>query len=318
MKTLTIFAAIGAWALAGACARSGNYKQEQGYYREDSEFANRRGSTTARAERFGQPKKKVFVLPFLNATPLGGDEFGEFAATELIREIRTGGRAVIPDDVRAGDTSRDFYSGDKVRLGALVREGKRLGVSHLMIGKIKKITYRTKGDEVGLFRQKRSVAAVDLEMRLFDVTNGKEVLLDEKSAESTLSQLAAFGEEDTDPRGQRAELVRMALRNGMRLFAADAGRAFEKLSWEGRIAKITASNVFINAGRATGLNIGDILKVLTPGEDVYDPVTGAYLGRSPGQPKGTLEVVDFLGADGAVSVMHSGGNFSENDVVQLY
>jgi hypothetical protein len=301
-----------------ACARSGSYRQEQGYYRDDSQFANRRGSATARAEKFGQPKKKVFVLPFLNATPLGGDEFGEFAASELVREIRSGGRAVVPDDIRAGDSSRDFYSGEKVRLGALVREGKRLGVSHLIIGKIKKITYRTKGDEVGLFRQKRSVAAVDLEMRLFDITNGKEVMLDEKSADSSLSQLAAFGEDDADPRSQRAELVRMALRNGMRIFAGDAGRAFEKLSWEGRIAKISGGNVFINAGRATGLNIGDILKVLTPGEDVYDPVTGAYLGRSPGQPKGTLEVVDFLGTDGAVSVMHSGGNFTENDVVQLY
>ncbi len=304
--------------LGVGCARSSQYKKDQDFYRQDSEYYNRKGSTTARADRFGQPKKKVFVLPFMNATPLGGQEFGDFAASELLREIRVGGRAVVPETLKSGDTSADFYSGDKVRVGALSREGKRLGISLLIIGKIKKITYRTKGDEVGLFRQKRAIAAADMEMRIFDVINGKEVLLDEKSVDSTSSHIDIFSGDEVDPKSQRGELVQMALRAGAEVFAKDAGRALEKLSWEGRIAKIAGAQVYINAGRATGLNIGDVLKVLTVGEDVYDPVTGAYMGRAHGQAKGTLEIVDFLGSDGAVTVVHSGGNFVENDIVQLY
>jgi hypothetical protein len=110
----------------------------------------------------------------------------------------------------------------------------------------------------------------------------------------------------------------MALRNGMHAFAQDAVRALEKISWEGRIAKISNGRVYINAGRSTGLNIGDILKVMTPGEDVYDPVTGAYMGRGAGQPKGTLEIVDYLGGDASIAAIHSGGNFVESDAVQLY
>ena len=57
---------------------------------------------------------------------------------------------------------------------------------------------------------------------------------------------------------------------------------------------------------------------MTSGEEIYDPATGTYLGRAPGQLKGTVEVVDFLGPDGAVAVLHTGGNFQEGDTVQLY
>lgn len=311
---VTVLLALGALS----CSRSDSYKRDQYYYREDSAFANRKGQATARAQKFAQPKKKLYVLPFMNTTPLGGDELGVFAADELLREIRATGKAVVPDDIRSADSSKEFYSGDKIRLGALVREGRKLGVALLIVGRIKKIVYRKKADEVGLFRQKDAVAAVDLEMRIFDIANSKELLLDEKSADSTASQIDLFGGSDKDPKSQRAELVRMALRNGAQLFARDTARAIEKISWQGRIAKITAGKVYINAGRATGLSVGDVLKVMTPGEDIYDPTTGAYMGRSQGQPKGTLEIVDYLGSDGAVAAVHSGGNFVENDIVQLY
>lgn len=305
--------------MAGAgCARSPGYRAEQEYYKSDSEYANRKGGLTSRASRFGQPKKRIYVLPFMNATPLGGQEFGEFAAEELMREIRASGRAVVPGNLRISESSGDFYAGNKVRVGTLSREGRKLGLSLIVIGKIKKIVYRTKGDDIGLFRSKKSIAAVDLEMRIFDVINQKEVLLDEKSADNSSNQVDLLGDSDSDPKSQRAELVRMALRSGMTMFARDTVHAIEKLTWEGRIAKITGGHIYINAGRATGLNLGDVLKVLTGSEDVYDPDTGAYLGRSRGQPKGTLEVVDYLGTDGAVAVVHSGGNFAENDVVQLY
>lgn len=320
MNRLTLALTIGLIVVVAApgCSRSSRYKSEQEYYRQDSELSNRGGSATRRAERFGQPKKRIFALAFMNATPLGGQEFGEFLSEELMRELRTTGKAIVPDNLKPESSSADFFSGDKVRLGPLVREGKRLGVSLLIVGRIKKITYRTKGDDVGLFRQQKAIAATDLEMRIFDVINSKEVLLDEKSTDSSASHLNIFSDEQGDPKSQRAELVRMALRSGAEIYAKDTGRALDKLSWEGRIAKVSGGHVYINAGRATGLNIGDILKVLTVGEDVYDPVTGAYMGRARGEAKGTLEVVDYLGADGAVASVHSGGNFADNDIVQLY
>lgn len=307
-----------------SCSRSKSYDKERSYYRADADVQSgaKSGSASAsKLERFGQPKKKLFVLPFMNDTPFSDDQLGALAANELLRLLRSSNRAVIPEDLKSDETSRDFYSGEKIRLSPLIREGKKLGVTLLIVGRIKKVKYRQKGDDVGLFRQKRSVAAVDLEMRMFDCAEGKEIMFDAKSADSTSSQMNIFGkdEENSEERkDQRLQLVQEATGNAMRLIASDIARALDKISWEGRIAKISGGRVYVNAGRASGLNIGDILKVMTPGEDIYDPLTGAYMGRSQGQPKGTLEVIDFLGTDGAVSSVHSGGGFFEGDSVQLY
>ena len=116
----------------------------------------------------------------------------------------------------------------------------------------------------------------------------------------------------------RAELTHLAVRNAMVPFAPEVMKAIEKMTWQGHIVKVAGNKVYVNAGHASGLISGDILKVLTPGDDVYDPSTGAFLGRSQGQIKGTLEVVDFLGTDGAVTEVHTGGNFQDGDLVQLY
>jgi len=113
-------------------------------------------------------------------------------------------------------------------------------------------------------------------------------------------------------------MVKMAIRNAMTQGVPDVIRAIEKLQWQGRIAKVIGDKVYVDAGKASGLVVGDILKVLTPGDDIYDPQTGAFLGRTQGQLKGTIEVVDFLGTDGAVTEIHTGGNFRAEDIVQLY
>ena len=84
------------------------------------------------------------------------------------------------------------------------------------------------------------------------------------------------------------------------------------------IGQLAANDLYEGDVPGAGMIAGDILKILTPGDDVYDPNTGAFLGRSPGQLKGTVEVVDFIGTDAAVGNVHTGGNFQEGDMVQLY
>ena len=84
------------------------------------------------------------------------------------------------------------------------------------------------------------------------------------------------------------------------------------------MALIEGSRIFLNAGRISGLNMGDILKVTAKGEEIYDPESGDFIGTAPGRMKGTLEVVSYFGTDGAIAVVHSGSGFRENDSVELY
>jgi hypothetical protein len=191
-------------------------------------------------------------------------------------------------------------------------------VAVIGIGRIAKIVFRQRGDEVGLLRQTQSLAAADVELKLFDVAAGREILSIGKSGQAASNALISVEGENQQSNDYRTELTQLAVRDAVAQLVPDVIRSVEKLAWQGRIAKITGGKYYINSGKGSGLIQGDILKVMTSGEEVYDPATGAYLGRAPGQLKGTIEIIDFLGADGAVGALHTGGNFQEGDTVQLY
>ncbi|MCJ8275463.1 MAG: hypothetical protein HRT44_11735, partial [Bdellovibrionales bacterium] len=95
-------------------------------------------------------------------------------------------------------------------------------------------------------------------------------------------------------------------------------RALRKLNWSGRVALVRGEKLYLNAGRLSGIQVGDILKVTEAKEEVFDTETGGYLGNITGLMKGTLEVVSYFGKDGAVTIVHSGSGFKENDIVEFY
>lgn len=311
---------IGASLGVGGCARSDAYKRDQDYVADDGGgYYNRsKSSPTQRAEALGQPKKRVLVLGFWNDTPVRNTVVGKFSADELRRGLHLTGRMIIPTDATTEMSSEDLVSGERVRVAQVIREGRRLGVAVMIIGRISKIVFRQKGEAVGLLRQKSSIAAVDLELKVFDVQAGREIMAVGKGGEAESSSVVAFEEKNLESPEFRSELTQLAARNAVVKLIPDVVRSIEKLTWGGRVAKVQGTRVYVNAGRSSGLVSGDILKVLTPGEDIYDPATGAFLGRTPGQLKGTLEVIDFLGTDGAICDVHTGANFQEGDSVQLY
>ena len=95
-------------------------------------------------------------------------------------------------------------------------------------------------------------------------------------------------------------------------------RALRKMSWTGRIALVRGEKLYLNAGRLSGLQAGDILRVTESKDEIFDPETGGYLGNIMGRMKGTIEVISYFGKDGAVTIVHSGSGFEENDIVEFY
>jgi hypothetical protein len=91
-----------------------------------------------------------------------------------------------------------------------------------------------------------------------------------------------------------------------------------KLGWSGKILKIESNRIFINAGRTTGILIGDILKVLERERNIYDPDSNRILGQAPGRLKGTVKVIQYFGLDGSIAILQSGGDVFPGDRVELY
>lgn len=318
MKTLLPLALV---VLVG-CARSSMFHRDQeffedapqGYYTSDTLA----GAGGGMVEKLKQPRKKVLVLGFWNDTPVGDDSIGLFAADELKRGLIIGKKVIFPDEKTTTAVTRDFVDGDRIQSAQLVREGKRLGVSSVVIGRISKIAFRQSREEVGLFREAQTVVTTDVEMKVFDAITGREVHSAKRSATAAATAHIVFDDDALSSREARNEIARDAIAEAVRKMTDEVNLAMEKMDWQGRVAKIVGNKVYINAGRASGLLAGDILKVMSPGEEIVDPITKSYLGRSEGMLKGTLEVSEFVGKDTSMTTIHTGGNFQEGDVVRLY
>ncbi|MEK7689530.1 MAG: hypothetical protein AAB425_00760, partial [Bdellovibrionota bacterium] len=331
--------------LATACQRPGFRKngfdnetsgQESDYYNGRPE----KDVPPPTVEQMGQPKKRAVVLDFWNDSPAREAEFGSSTADDLRALLYRSQRVMITPDIRSEKTTEDFVQGEQVKVAQLVREGRKLGVSVIIVGRISKIVYRQIEKEGGLLRGSEAMVAVGVEMKLFDVVTGRELLSLKRAGqargEAKPSTAQAAREpvpessqvpvdaaevevpEDRIDLGAKIALSKTALKSAVAAAVPHMVRVIDKMYWSGHIARIQGKQVIVNAGRASGLMPGDILKVLTQGEDVYDPVTGAYLGRSPGKLKGTLEIKAFMGPDAAITELHTGSNFQEGDTVQLY
>ena len=273
---------------------------------------------TAR-KNFNGIKKKISLLTFFNEAPYGGDDLGVTATQEFRNELRRTGEFVIDREaVKIFGSSKEIYAGGGVKLAQLARKAKIQGVNFVVFGRVIDARIREKTDEIGVVRETKSYTESKVEVRIFDVNSNKEIYSQTHRGYADDSSFRFFVQNREEKLTYRRELLRYAVKVAVRKSIPKIMAISEKLDWVGRVAKIVGNRIYVNAGRSSGINIGDILKVMTEGQEIYDPETGAMIGVSKGEVKGTVEIIDYLGTDGAIAILHSGGSVVEGDFVQLY
>ncbi len=269
--------------------------------------------------QFWGVRKKIAILPLFNESPYGGDDLAENASNELFRELsRTAQFIVNYEYNKLFGSSKEIYNGGGAKLISISKKAKNIGVNFVLYGRIVEARIREKTDEVGFIRTTKSYSEVKLEIRIFDINSNKEIYNRILSAHVDDKKYGLFKKDREEYLKYRRELLRytaqVAIRKGTKSILGVASR----LDWVGRIAKIIENKIYVNAGRVSGLNVGDILKVLTVGQEIYDLDTGSLIGVSKGEVKGTIEVIDYIGPDGAVAIVHAGGAVQVGDFVKLY
>lgn len=268
---------------------------------------------------FSAVKKKVALLPFFNEAPYGGEDLGIIATEELRNEMsRTGEFLIDPMGSKMFGSSKEIYAGGGSKLIQLSRKAKVAGLNFVIFGRVIEARIREKSDEIGVVRETKSYTESRVEVRVFDVNSNKEIFIDTLKGYADDSSYRFFSQDTEGRLEQRRELLRYAVKVAVRRAIPRLLEVSKKLDWVGRVAKIVGTKIYINAGRESGLQLGDVLKVLTEGQEIYDPETGALIGVSKGEVKGTLEIIDYFGPDGTIAVLHSGGTVHEGDYVQLY
>lgn len=272
-----------------------------------------------KVSEFSPIKKKIALLPFYNESPMGGEDLAITATEEFRREMSKSRDFIIdPEGERIFGNSKEIYAGGGIKLAQLARKAKLSGVNIVVFGRIKEARIRQKSDEIGFVRKVKSLAESYVEIKVYDVLSNKELFTDTKDGNVSDDNLRFYQAESENNLGYRQDLLRYSVKVAVRKFIPKIIKIGTKLDWMGRVAKIIGTRIYINAGRSSGINIGDILKVITEGQEIFDPESGAMIGVAQGEVKGTLEVVDYFGGDGAVCILHSGGSVTEGDFVQLY
>lgn len=268
---------------------------------------------------FSGVKKKVALLTFFNEAPYGGEDLGIVATSELHRELsRTGEFIIDPMAKKIFGSSREVYAGGGVKLIQLARKAKVQGINFVVFGRVTEARIREKSDEIGFVRETRSYTESKVEIRIFDVNSNKEIYTDTLGGYADDKNYRFFSQDRESRLTAKRDLLRYGVKVAVRRSIPRIAEVSAKLDWIGRVARIIGNKIYINAGRSSGLQVSDILKVMTEGQDIYDPETGALIGVSKGEVKGTIEIIDYFGEDGSIAILHSGGSVQENDFVQLY
>ncbi len=263
------------------------------------------------------PKLRVGVVNFQNNTPRKVRGI-ELAATNILTTMlqETGSFIVVPQqDMQAILNQQKLGASGVISANTAAQMGKVLGLNAILTGAITSYAELVEGSNTILTQSKTQVAKVGVDYRIVDTTTGVQLFASHGKGEFRKKSggLLGFGSKSSHDTSLKDGALRDALGKAM-------NKITEKLTgdlWTGRIAQVKGSQVYINAGKQTGLSVGDSLVVQELGEEIIDPQTGVSLGRAPGMMRGELRISAFFGKDGSVASVVSGGNFKTNDLVKL-
>jgi TolB-like protein len=265
------------------------------------------------------PRKRLMILPFLDDSEKRPQELRDRAREAFIMDLnRTGDVIAIDSKELRMDTSK-MMSGGQYKLQEIAKAAQALGVNAVLEGKVLDIRIKRSSDNVGIVRKTSTTFEIVAQVRVVTGRSGREVFNTVKTVtvEETGQRVGERVETDKFL-SNNPDMVEVIVKDAFLDFTPQVLNSLEKVSWEGRIAAINGDRIYLNVGRVSGLQVGDLLKVIEEGDDVYDPESGGHIGRVPGRLKGTLEVISYFGQDGAISIIHSGSGFRENDRVELY
>ncbi len=265
------------------------------------------------------PRKRLIILPFLDSSETRPQVLRDNARKDFIRDLNKHGELIVVDsqDLKV-DLSTKMKDGEYI-LADVAKAAANLGVSAILEGKIMDLKVGRKAEPVGLFRQVKTKFEAVVRVRVALARTGKEILSTVKTVTLDEAQTRVAENASADKLLQsNPEMLEKLVSDAFLDFEPQINAALNRLAWEGRIAAINGDRLFLNVGKISGLQVGELLRVTEEGDEIFDSQTGNFIGKSPGRLKGTLEVISYFGQDGSIAIIHSGAGFKENDRVEQY
>jgi hypothetical protein len=254
-------------------------------------------------------KKKVAILDFENNTTYKDEKIGEAVAKKLSDKLEATQRVVVLDKAVVSEMlNREGFKFESLSEPPVVKRAHQsLGIQAFALGTVTDVSLlSSKASETS--DEEVAFATTKVEIRLVDASTGNPL-------KTFIGRSPIFGTKETGE-NCRGKAVLKAIDVGLDDILEGFLRQLDLLDWSTTVAKVDGENIYLNAGKLSGVRIGDTLEVFEPGKEIFRPNTNLSLGWTTGKLKGTVRVTHLFGVDAAVGKVVEGSDFSSDDVVK--
>jgi len=244
-------------------------------------------------------KKKVMIAHFDDRTTVTEEVLGDWVAEKLMKEVNRRSYQVSFVDYqmvkefleKKGTNLKDLETPNVLHLLNEV-----FGIHALVVGQLSgPYVFATKTDKN---TEGTASAIIKIDMRLIDTFPGKTPKhLSASNPLVATKEKGTFSEEKAKVRA-----IDFAISELGRPLSTE----LDRLDWFCRIAKVEDEEVYINAGRLTGLKVGDVMDVFRSGGS-----------GERGEVKGKIKISAFFGIDASMGRLIQGKNPNVNDILKL-
>jgi curli biogenesis system outer membrane secretion channel CsgG len=274
--------------------------------------------TAAKPPALSGPKKRVGIFEFENKSRYGKNRLSNSAVDVLYTDLQKAGAFVLYErsDLEELEKEFDLIDSGRVNLDTAAEAGKLVGVQAVIVGTISQFGMWEEAKDYGAYKKKIEIAESTVDVRVVDVATGRVIFADSGTGrtERELETVLGFGEKATFDE----TMADKALRAAMGQFMDRLISQVMALPWEGYVMDVEKVSgqeiIYINAGRMSGMPLGQFLVIKRVTGKLTDPVTGEFKGYKT-VPMGTAEVYDLTGEDVSIARVVTGSGVKRGDMV---
>lgn len=246
-----------------------------------------------------QELKRKVVLTYLDDRSQADETYGDWMAEKLTREVSQRSQRIVFIDYqlvkeflqKGGYVLSDLETPKVLRL-----LDQAFGIHALVVGHLSGpyvFTTKTIRD-----RDETAKAILKIETSIVDTLSGKTL----KTLSATNPIIASREKGTYSEEKAKVKAIDLAISDLSKALT----RELDSLDWFCRVAKVEGEDIYINAGRLTGLRLGDVVEVFR---------SGGLDER--GEQKGKIQISGFFGIDASMGRLIDGKRPDVNDILRL-
>lgn len=272
-------------------------------------------ATPKTADAYTGLRRRIGVVDFENKSAYGQGRMGGAAADVLLTELAKTRKFVVVEREKLAKLMQEQKLGTTGMIDAdtAAQMGKVLGLNAIVTGSVSNFGISTHASDFVLGQRKAQKAEVTVDVRVVDAETGKVLHADsgKGSAQLKTGEILGFGSKA----GYEETLEGDALRAALSQLAVNIAAQINEAEWSCRVADTQGEQIYLDAGKESGLKVGSRLLIYRLGREIKSPATGAVIGRVQ-EKLGEAEVVEFFGDNGSIAKMARGAGPRAGDLAK--